>query len=102
MSNTPTGAELIAMVDESMRRRYHKSLDEMNISTTPGYWEDKEPEEHPHHPMRIHGVVGVPSKFKATYTYFDFPRDGGKFSSPTRTWKIIQSLQNNNREETEP
>lgn len=75
-------------VDDWMRRRYGIGLDQMRITDTPGYWQDKRPKVHPSHPL--HSCLGCQGPFKATYTYFDSRRENGRFVSPTRSWKILR------------
>lgn len=93
-TQTPSESEvdvtrLVRLVDSHMRMKYRKSLDEMEITNTPGYWRDRESKVHHGHPL--HGCIGCDGSFKATYTYFDRAREGGRFVSPTRTWKILKA-----------
>lgn len=80
---------LFALVDSHMRLRYRKRLSEMEITDTPGYWRDKEPSMHPGHPL--HACLGCSGPFRATYSYFDEPRNGGRFASRTRTWAALKA-----------
>lgn len=72
-----------------MRTRYGVDMADIEIADTPGYWRDKQPRMHPGHPL--HGCVGCAGPFRATYTYFDAPRLGGRFASPTRTWAALRA-----------
>lgn len=81
---------LKGIVDASMQRRYNVSLDDLEITATPGYWQDKEPKYHKGHPL--HGCIGWEGPFRATYTYFDSPRINGRFASRTRTWRALKEL----------
>ena len=77
-------------VREHMKRKYRVDLDDLEISDSPGYWQDKEPKMHKDHPLHsCLGCDGAP--FIATYTYHDHPRDHatGKFASSYRTWRIM-------------
>lgn len=76
-------------VDQYMRLKYRMPLSEMEITSTPGYWQDKEPRMHRGHPM--HSCLFCDGPFRATYTYFDTPRVNGKFASPTRTWQAMRA-----------
>lgn len=75
-------------VSRHMKMKYGVSLDELDISDVPGYWKDREARMHPGHPL--HGCLGCSGPFKAAYTYFDPPREHGRFASPTRTWAILK------------
>ncbi len=58
---------------------YNVRLDDLEITSTPGYWQDKNPTKY---------IYGRP--IKATYAYFDPRRDKkGRFASPYRTWRIL-------------
>lgn len=84
-------ADVFQRVDNAMRLRYRIGLDAMEITDTPGYWQDKQPRLHPGHPL--HGCLGCSGPFKATYSYFDTGRERGKFVSPTKSWlKIRETL----------
>jgi len=84
----------IERVRQHMRTKYRVNLDDLEISSVPGYWKDKEPKMHKGHPL--HGCIDCGGPFRATYTYYDSCRDAfsGRFSSPHRTWRKIynQSL----------
>lgn len=82
--------ELARRVDAHMRLRYQVSLDDLQQTDTPGYWQDKEPKTHHGHPL--HSCLGCDGPFRATYTYFDPPRTGGRFSSTTRTWAALRGF----------
>lgn len=84
-------AELSRLVDTHMRLRYRVSLDDLEITDIPGYWQDKEPKPHPGHPLHSCMFCGGP--FRATYTYFDSPRIGWRFASTTRTWAALRATQ---------
>lgn len=76
-------------VDAHMQLHYRTKLNDMEITDTPGYWRDKKPKAHRGHP--IHSCIGCEGPFKATYTYFDYPRDShGRFTNITKTWRIIK------------
>jgi hypothetical protein len=79
---------VIKRVDSWMRIKYGIGLDAMQITDTPGYWQDREPRLHPGH--QLHGCIGCSGPFKATYTYFDTGREGGRFVSPTKSWRFIR------------
>lgn len=83
-----TAQEVYDRVDFSMQIRYRRSLSEMEIADTPGYWRDREPQMHPGHPL--HSCIGCDGPFKATYTYFDEPRSKGRFASTTRSWRLLR------------
>jgi hypothetical protein len=85
--STMTLDEIRQRVDAHMRRQYHIGLDEMEITDTPGYWQDREPKMHPGHPL--HDTVGNQGPFQATYTYHDSPRLNGRYASNTRSWRAI-------------
>lgn len=58
---------------------YKVKLEDLEITSVPGYWQDKEAKKH---------IGGKP--FKATYKYLDPSRDEkGRFASPYRTWRIL-------------
>lgn len=78
----------IQRVAEYMRIHHRKSMDELEITDTPGYWRDREASIHPGHPL--HSCLGCSGPFRATYSYFDGRGDGGRFASPTRTWRAIR------------
>lgn len=80
--------EIREQVDRSMRQRYRIGLDEMVTTSTPGYWQDKEPKLHIGHPL--HNCMFCDGPFKATYTFFDEGRLNGRFVSPTASWKAIR------------
>lgn len=82
-------AELARRVDAHMRLHYRVSLDDLEQTDTPGYWRDKEPKMHPGHPL--HSCLFCDGPFRATYTYFDPPRVGGRFASTTRTWAALRA-----------
>lgn len=75
--------ELARRVDAYMRLRYRVSLEDLEQAETPGYWRDKEP--------KMHACLGCSGPFRATYTYFDLPRIGGRFASTTRTWAALRA-----------
>lgn len=76
------------LVDGFMKSRYGVSLDELEITDTPGFWRDKEAKIHPGHPL--HGCIGCSGPFKATYLFNDHYRDEkGRWASPTRTWRKL-------------
>ena len=75
-------------VERHMLMKYRVKMDEIEITDTPGYWQGKEAKMHPGHPL--HGCIGCNGPFRATYTYFDPPREKGKFASPTRTWAVLR------------
>jgi len=78
----------IQRVDTMMRAKYGIGLDTMEITTTPGYWQDKEPIVHRGHPL--HSILGCSGPFRSTYTYFDHYRKSGQFVSPTMSWRTIR------------
>lgn len=80
---------LLARVAWHMRMKYRVEMDEIEITDTPGYWQDKEEKMHPGHPL--HGCIGCNGPFRATYTYFDSSRINGRFASPTRTWAELRA-----------
>lgn len=55
-----------------MRVKYGISLSDLKPTNQPGYWEAKHTDGFPY-----------------TYTYFDHYRDCGRFTSTTRSWKVI-------------
>jgi hypothetical protein len=61
----------------------------MDITETPGYWQDKEPRVHVGHPL--HACIGCDGPFKSSYTFFDNQRQNGRFASPTRSWTAIRT-----------
>ena len=74
---------------DHMQRAYGMNLDDLEIAETPGYWRDRHPKMHPRHPL--HGCLFCDGPFRATYTYYDPPRDRrGRFASPTRTWRQMK------------
>ena len=81
--------DLLARVAWHMRMRYRVEMQDIEITDTPGYWRDKKPKMHPGHPL--HGCIGFDGPFRATYSYFDPPRDHGRFASPTRTWAALRA-----------
>lgn len=81
--------ELARRVDAHMRLRYRVSLHDLEQTETPGYWQDKEPNMHPGHPL--HGCIFCDGPFRATYTYFDPPRVSGRFASRARTWAALRA-----------
>ena len=81
--------ELARRVDAYMRLRYRVPLAEMELTDTPGYWRDKEPKMHPCHPL--HSFLFCEGPFRASYSYFDPPRIGGRFASMTRTWAALKA-----------
>jgi len=84
-----TYEEAVEKVNEHFRLAYKKTLDDLEISDVPGYWNDKEAKIHTNHPLNnCIGNQGVP--FKLSYTYIDPCRDHrGRFASQSRTWKVI-------------
>lgn len=76
-------------VDAHMRLHYSTPLADMEMTDTPGYWQDKEAKHHPGHPL--HGCLGCAGPFKATYTYRDCTRESGRFVSPYRTWRTLKA-----------
>ena len=81
---------VIQRVDSWMRLKYGIGLDDMEITDTPGYWQDKKPRIHRGHPL--HSCLGCDGAFRATYTYFDSHREHGRFVSPARSWRIIREV----------
>lgn len=81
--------EAMKQVVDYFELHYRVSLEDLEISDVRGNWRDKEPHQHPNHP--IHGFLFCEGPFKATYSYTDNTRDWktGRFSSPYRTWKLI-------------
>lgn len=75
-------------VEMSMRIRYRVSLDDLEITEVPGYWRDRVPKMHPGHPL--HSCLFCDGPFRATYTYSDSNRVGGRFASPTRSWAALK------------
>jgi len=65
----PRVVEAIERVRKYMWTRYHVSLDDIRITSTPGYWEDREPKIHAGHPL--HGCLFCEGPFRATYVYLD-------------------------------
>lgn len=86
--------DLLARVAWHMRMKYRVEMQDIEITETPGYWRDKEPKMHHGHPL--HGCIGCDGPFRATYTYFDTPREHGRFASPTRTWAALRANNNFN------
>lgn len=87
-----TVKEAMETVSKHMLIRYGMKMEELQITSTPGYWEDKEPRMHPGHPL--HTCLFCDGPFKATYTYLDPIRDSnGRFASPYRTWAILYQLE---------
>ena len=84
-----SATELARRVDAHMRLRYRVGLDDLEQTDTPGYWQDKAPKLHPGHPL--HSCLGCDGPFRATYTYFDPPRIGGRFARVTRTWAALRA-----------
>ncbi len=80
--------DLKRKVNDHMIRHYRVSLDDLEQTDTPGYWQDKEAKMHPGYPL--HGCLGCDGPFRATYTYYDSSRVNGRFASPTRTWKRLK------------
>lgn len=79
-----------ALVAQHMWTAYRKNMADLEITDTPGYWCDREPQIHPGHPL--HSFLGCSGPFKATYTYFDPPRHhNGRFASRTRTWAALKA-----------
>ena len=80
-----------ARVQLAMQLHYGKSLDELEISDTPGYWQDKQARVHPGHPL--HGCLGCDGPFKATYPFTDASRDPltGRWLSPVRSWQLLHA-----------
>ena len=81
--------DAVRRVDAWMRLKYGIGLDQMDITSTPGYWQDKEPKMHLGHPLHVCALCFGP--FKATYTYFDPRRENGRFVSRTRSWAAIRA-----------
>lgn len=81
--------DLLARVAWHMRMKYRVEMQDIEITDTPGYWRDREPKMHPGHPL--HGCIGCDGPFRATYSYFDPPREHGRFASPTRTWAALRA-----------
>ena len=78
----PKTAEVVVQrVDSWMRIKYGIGLDAMDITDTPGYWQDGHP---------LHGCMGCSEPFKATYRYFDTGCENGRFVSPTKSWRTIR------------
>lgn len=76
-------------VEEHFQIYYRRSIDDLDITDVPGYWEEKEAQMHRGHPL--HNCIGNEGPFKATYTYFDRGRnDKGRFSSPYKTWRLLK------------
>lgn len=88
MENEMSVQEAYDRVDFYMRVKYRRSLSEMDITDTPGYWRDREAKIHEGHPL--HGCIGCDGPFQATYTYFDEPRSQGRFASTTRSWRLLR------------
>lgn len=90
---TPEIEAAMKRVADYFMLHYRVRLEDLNILDTPGYWQDKEPHQHPSHP--IHGCLFCKGPFKATYTYEDPTQDlkTGRFLSPHRTWKMILGFQ---------
>lgn len=86
-------SELEKIVNDHFLRKYHIPLSEMEITDVPGYWQDREAKMHPHHPLHL--CIGCSGPFKGTYTYFDFGRKNGRFSSRYETWKKIKTENEN-------
>lgn len=88
MNDASTVNQLRHRVAVHMMLHYRVHLDDLEIAVTPGYWRDKEPRMHPGHPL--HCSLFNYGPFKATYTYFDSPRQkNGQFASRTRTWQRL-------------
>lgn len=84
-------AKAKARVKEHFRVVYDKRLDDLVVSDVPGYWMDKKPVD-----LSQNGRHPGYSNYRASYAYFDPPRDKkGRFSSPTKTWRIIYEKQQN-------
>ena len=74
-----------------LKWHYHKTLDDVRITDTPGYWEaKKECDPKTCHAM-IHTALFNDGPVKHTYSYFDaIGRDNrGRFLSPYRTWRSL-------------
>jgi len=80
--------EAMERVRSHMRIYHNVELDDLEITDVPGYWQDKEPQMHPGHPL--HRCLFCDGPFRATYRYLDPTRDSkGRFSSPYRTWRLL-------------
>lgn len=75
-------------VEMSMRIRYRVSLDDLEITEAPGYWQDRVGKVHPGHMLPSCCLCAGP--VLSTYTYFDSNRVGGRFASPTRSWAALK------------
>jgi len=80
----PTFEESIAIVNRDFKMRYKKTLDDMHITETPGYWEANNP---------CNGECGMHPPSSLHHT-FSFSRPGrgkdGKFLRPYRHWEAIR------------
>ena len=80
--------EVKERVRRYMKRRYNVDLDDLEITSTPGYWQDRRPQKHSGHPL--HGYLFCEGPFRATYTYFDSARDAnGRYADRYRTWRLL-------------
>jgi len=67
-------SDVVRIVDFHMRGKYRRPLSDLKPTSTPGYWEAK------------NLALG---EFPYTYTYFDSPRQNGRFASVTRSWAAL-------------
>jgi hypothetical protein len=80
----PTYHEAKRWVDEEFRWRYKKSVNDMDICKSRGYWEDK-------HLCRGECGMGHTEPIYHTYSFAQHGRgESGRFLKPYRAWEVIK------------
>ncbi len=82
-------------VEQHMQTYYRKSLDDLEITDTPGYWRDKKlcgGREKCHAP--IHQFIHCEGGIQHTYYFAEYGRDKkGRFLRPFRAWEELKKEQ---------
>ena len=81
-------------VKSYMKWYYNKDIEDLVISTSKGYWRDKEPctgKNGCRHP--IHGCIGNDEGMCHTYYFAEHGRDNrGRFLKPFRAWEELSQV----------
>lgn len=81
----PTYEEAVEAVNQDFKARYGKTLDDMVISSTKGYWRDK---------GFCRGSCGTPHPRPIHHTYY-FAQPGrgkdGRYLRQHRAWEVIRN-----------
>lgn len=91
----PAAADMLsraaAEFAEHLRLYYRLRPEEVEPTSSPGYWQRLEPcAGRGGCRSELHSTVGNEGPVRHTVSYFDPDREGGRFASPYRTWRLLR------------